>query len=799
MPEEFELTITAVEPPADDGTNVQVRYARGTRVGTFSLAAVTEAVTALQRLLQQHNPLHQALAQHGATLYRALFAGAVGDAFRDCLTLAQERQTTVRLRIYSELPAIIAIPWEYLYDEGNQRWLVLQPDISLVRGLPLNNREPQPVEELLRVLVMVSTPTDLAQLAGNYELANLFDATLTAAIEVIPMTPTYKALQDALRQKPHVFHFIGHGTFGANHEDEAHDAAQGSLAFCKADNTAEFVGADRLVPLLASCDSLGLVFLNACKGAVTGGQSAFAGFAQRLIQQQIPAVVAMQAPVVDDHAMRFSKEFYAALAAGDGIETAIGDGRRGILDNAHTWGIPTFYLQANEPFDIPQLTAAQKAERLWQKSRSAQVLGKRRQLLEAALAIDPDHADAQAGLVQLENEVEAASIYAAAHAYMENEEWRDAHRALEQVRRLLPNYRETRSLLSEVLGKLNADPPAVDDDPLAQVEQYRPMLNALLEGRLTLFLGGDVGSIGQPAADQWVQGHFPPRAADVARALADHLPTELQDEGSLLRISQYTVLLDGEYALYERLNSLYEGEYTTTILHRLLAEIPKRLADKGHPKQANARYVLFSTAYDDLLERAFAEAEQPFHLFAYRPRYIDDNGVTQPERFLHIPPLPEQAIAEGRAAMGATDPPWPEPIEVLEPNRYTGHDHDNHPIIVKLCGRRVTPNPDSVAVTEDQYINYGAVEKSAAVLPTTLLKQIRRNNVLFFGHSLESWHLRLLWQRLRLPGGQRQPKWAIVPKKDSIEEIFWDSQAIKSIVARPEGVVAYVNKWLETL
>jgi hypothetical protein len=771
MFEDLELIITATEPTV--GENVTLRYGNTTAFGSFRLSAVAEQVAQLNAALAGGMPPSTLWQATGRALFAELFSGDLLRLYAQATAPGQQ----LRLRLISHAPDLLAVPWEYLYDG---RPIALDRERSLVRSLAVPGRKPVAVDATLRVLVLISDPADLTRLDVAAEWTNLVNATATAAIDLIRIEPTDAALQSALRQhQPHIFHFVGHGTFD--------DARQTGLLYLqKPDGNAAPCPAERLATLLSGCDTVRLALLNACQGATPGGRSAFAGVAQQLIQQGLPAVIAMQAPILDSDALAFSQEFYRALADGYPLEAAVGEGRKRIAEHSTAWGVPALYFQGSEPFALPLLTNAQKAERLWQRVQGA-TDAHRRQLLEAALALDPNHAGAQAALTRLSAETEADHLYAAVVAYMDNEQWRDAHRVLEQIQKLVPNFRDTLARLSEVLGKLPAPPPPVSATEEAQVAAYRPILNALQEGRLTLFLGDELGQIGRPPGDRWVAGLYPPNADDAARALSLYLPTDLQGEGSLLQMAQYTQLLDGDYALYDRLSKLYEGNFAPTMLHGLLAALPARLAAKGYPKAGKWRYILFSTALDDLLERAFVAAGQPYHLFAYRPRFVDDDGVIQIERFLHFPPVdPPQA---------ATD----EPAEVLEPNKYTAHDSDNHPIIVKLCGRRVTTEPDSVAVTEDHYMNYVSAEKSPAVLPTTLLNQVKRNNFLFFGHSLQPWHLRLLWQRLRLPGGDRQPKWAIVPALSRIEEKFWQSQRIEPIVAQPEGVVAYVNDWLERL
>ncbi|HEX2370177.1 MAG TPA: CHAT domain-containing protein, partial [Acidimicrobiia bacterium] len=57
---------------------------------------------------------------------------------------------------------------------------------------------------------------------------------------------------------------------------------------------------------------LRLALLNACEGARGSASDPFAGAAQSLVQQGIPAVIAMQFPITDRAAILFAQEFYGA-------------------------------------------------------------------------------------------------------------------------------------------------------------------------------------------------------------------------------------------------------------------------------------------------------------------------------------------------------------------------------------------------------------------------------------------------------------------------------------------------------
>ena len=434
----------------------------------------------------------------------------------------------------------------------------------------------------LRVLVLISAPSDYAALDTEQEWTNLESATATAAIDLIRIEPTYEALQAALRQRaPHVVHFAGHGGFAPNASDGTEADTQGALAFCSSEGTANLVPARALATLLSGCDTLRLVCLNACEGAVTGTASAFAGVAQQLLQKGTPAVIAMQAPIYDDHALRFSQEFYRALADGYGVEQAIGEGRKRVKEVAETWGIPTFYFRGVEPFAVTPLSDAEKAERLWQKIQANTEPESRRRQLKEILRFDPGHTEALAAQHKLDDADVAAQLYAAGEAYYRQQQWREAYRNLEEAERLAPNFRQTRALLAEIMGKLGGKTPTATFDFHAQVEEYRPIFNALQEGRLVPFLGWEVSQYGRPPLDGWVHGYTLPSASEAARELAQRLPNALGGDFSLPEASQYITLIEGENVLYEQLSKLYGGDYHPTILHRLLAELPGRLAPRA--------------------------------------------------------------------------------------------------------------------------------------------------------------------------------------------------------------------------
>jgi hypothetical protein len=97
--------------------------------------------------------------------------------------------------------------------------------------------------------------------------------------------------------------------------------------------------------------------LNACEGARSDDPSdPFAGMAQSLIRQGLPAVVAMQFEITDDAAIIFAQELYGAIADGYPLEAALAGARGAIRDdgNLTEWGTPVLYSRAPDGhlFDV---------------------------------------------------------------------------------------------------------------------------------------------------------------------------------------------------------------------------------------------------------------------------------------------------------------------------------------------------------------------------------------------------------------------------------------------------------------
>jgi hypothetical protein len=297
----------------------------------------------------------------GAALFNAVFSGDVRACLRSSVDEAKRDNAGIRLRLRLADPALADLPWEFLYVQNVNRFLALSVQTPLVRYMDLPEvLQPIAVTPPINVLAMISSPTDYPSLdvEGEWQRLNeaLGDLIKAGTLSLERMEEaTLAALQRRLRRsKYHIFHFIGHGEFDQTLQE-------GVLLLEREKQRGHRVGSQYLGMLLHDHESLRVAVLNACEGARSSKQDPFAGSAQTLVQQGIPAVIAMQFEVADDVASTFAHEFYGALADGYPIDAAVTEARKAIfaMGREVEWATPVLYLRAPDGriFDIDRSAA----------------------------------------------------------------------------------------------------------------------------------------------------------------------------------------------------------------------------------------------------------------------------------------------------------------------------------------------------------------------------------------------------------------------------------------------------------
>jgi tetratricopeptide (TPR) repeat protein len=257
----------------------------------------------------------------------------------------------------------------------------------------------------------------------------------------------------------HIFHFIGHGGFDRQTEE-------GVLVMRDEAGRGRFVSGQQLGWLLHNHHTLSLAILNACEGARADKADAFAGTGQSLVQQGIPAVIAMQFEITDAAAKTFAYGFYSALALGQPVEAALTETRLTLFSEDHglEWGTPVLYMRSTDGrvFNVQQQAdAARRQARITelyqaaQAAMSAQDWAGASASWQAILAIDPGHVHATAGLEQVGKQQELASLYAAGRSHFEAGRWQEALNVLGRAQAIDPDYMDVSALAGDARLRLD--------------------------------------------------------------------------------------------------------------------------------------------------------------------------------------------------------------------------------------------------------------------------------------------------------------------------------------------------------
>ena len=363
------------------------------------------------------SPEMEAVKTLGKGLYEALFSGDVRDCWRSSLSEAESQNAGLRLRLrIADAPGLNDIPWEYLYNKSLNRFLSLSEYTPLIRYLDLPERiRPLEVDAPLKILVMISSPADYPALdvEGEWSRLNKALAGLIGSGHVRLerlATPRLSVLQRKLRgDEFHILHFVGHAGFDRETQD-------GVLVLCDEAGKGRLVAAENLGTILHDHRSLRLVVLNACEGSRSSRSDPFAGVAQTLVQQGIPAVIAMQFEITDEAAITFAEEFYAATADGYPVDAALSAARKAIFaaGNDIEWGTPVLYLRApngqlftvNRDAEAARLTAEEK-----QRAEAAQGPEEGKRAAAVRMAVEEEQRAAAVRLaVEEEQRAEAVRL-----------------------------------------------------------------------------------------------------------------------------------------------------------------------------------------------------------------------------------------------------------------------------------------------------------------------------------------------------------------------------------------------------
>jgi hypothetical protein len=231
---------------------------------------------------------------------------------------------------------------------------------------------------------------------------------------------------------------------------------------------------------------------------------------------------------------------------------------------------------------------------------------------------------------------------------------------------------------------------------------WMTLLKAIQNGKCTPFLGAGV-----------CHGYVP-LAAEIAEAWAARFAYPLDDRKDLARVAQYLATESNSAFTKDELQELF-ATYSPPDFHQ---------PDEPHGVLADLNLPLYiTTNYDDFMEQALTNRGResqseicPWHE-ALRPKLSRQKGRAASAR------------AKGSPSLLADLNPTPE-----------------KPVVYHLHG--VASRPESVVLTEDDYVDFLVSIGKEDLLPPQIEKAMTSTSLLFLGYRLADWNFRVLFRGL---------------------------------------------------
>lgn len=268
----------------------------------------------------------------GEQLFRLIFRGEVLGEWRAVYRAAVDSGYFIRLTLNfttRDTQDLLYWPWELLRDPERGTFLVLDEYVTLVRRIGGPIPRPRSIERPLRILGVMSEPTDAPALkkaqAERDALIRAVDdmGSQVKLTWVSPATP--RAIVRELRDEEYdVLHYIGH----------AKQTEDGGVFILESEDGRAITLSARQLATRADHPPLTLAVLNACETASpASAQYAYESLARSLMKDlSIPTVIANRFAVGDEAAYIFAAQFYTTLLDGESVELATATARRAMSE-----------------------------------------------------------------------------------------------------------------------------------------------------------------------------------------------------------------------------------------------------------------------------------------------------------------------------------------------------------------------------------------------------------------------------------------------------------------------------------
>ncbi|MBV9924332.1 MAG: CHAT domain-containing protein [Acidobacteria bacterium] len=336
-----------------------------------------------------------------------------------------------------------------------------------------------------------------------------------------------------------------------------------------------------------------------------------------------------------------------------------------------------------------------------------------------------------------------------------------------------------RGRVPDITGLQPGGVPGVDP---AAAEHYKTVLAALTKGKLVPFLGLDVNLFSREAVEDWLpESGTLPSYRELVKYLATSSKHPFPFIPALADVSQYALLhSDDEGTFYDTLADIFRRAGEPTGLHKFWARLAKQNdlltgAAKANVDDETRRFLIVSCTYDNLLEAAFKQELDRFHVVSY-VAYGENQG-----KFRHT--------VYAKPAPDAGEPVKQSQVVIDIANNYAGL-YDQSPVILKIPGTVGEAAKPPFAITEDQYLDLLSKRELAGILPSQLLTKLRNSSHLFLGCNVREWSLRALLYRIWEDHQAHYASWAVLDRPGDIEKKYWGACKVRVI---EQGLAEYLD------
>ncbi|MCC5637601.1 CHAT domain-containing protein [Nostoc sp. CHAB 5844] len=329
----------------------------------------------------------------GQQFYNALFQGTLRDSWITAQGIAQNHQQVLRLRLGLKDTRLARLPWEVMH--AGDRPLATGPYVAFSRyqsgilttsRLPSRNLPQLPEDGIVRVLMVLASPTDQTRLGLLKQEALRLQAELhrhasRTAESSIPLPeieltildqPGREELTQSLEQgRYQVLHYSGHSNLGPNGGEIYLVSSRTGLT--------ETLTGDDLAGLLVN-NNIQMAVFNSCWGAYTATtdtteETGERNLTESLVRRGIKCVLAMSERIPDEVALTLTQLLYRNLSQGYPVDLCVNRVRQGLISayGSHQtyWALPILYLQPEfDGFLGAELSTFTSTESLNENSRS---------------------------------------------------------------------------------------------------------------------------------------------------------------------------------------------------------------------------------------------------------------------------------------------------------------------------------------------------------------------------------------------------------------------------------------------